>query len=77
MHDEVLAAVARNARWRGDECLNLLALEAPMSPTVRNLLAAEVGQRRRPERRAGGSPLSAPGRRLPDRPEPERCAPRG
>jgi glycine hydroxymethyltransferase len=45
MQGEVVAAVARNARWRGDECLNLLAPEAPMSPTVRALLSAEVGQR--------------------------------
>jgi glycine hydroxymethyltransferase len=45
MQQEVLAAVARNARWRGEECLNLLAPEAPMSPVVRELLASEVGQR--------------------------------
>jgi glycine hydroxymethyltransferase len=45
MQQEVVAAVARNARWRGDECLNLLAPEAPMSPVVRQLLSAEVGQR--------------------------------
>jgi glycine hydroxymethyltransferase len=37
--------VERNARWHGDECVNLLAPEAPMSPTVRHLLSAEVGQR--------------------------------
>lgn len=43
--DEVVAAVQRNATWRGAECLNLLAPEAPMSPTVRGLLSAEVGQR--------------------------------
>ncbi|MFN8590572.1 MAG: serine hydroxymethyltransferase [Thermomicrobiales bacterium] len=45
MQQEVVAAVTRNAHWRGEECLNLLAPEAPMSPTVRTLLAAEVGQR--------------------------------
>jgi glycine hydroxymethyltransferase len=45
MQDEVVAAVKRNARWRGDECVNLLAPEAPMNPTVRHLLSAEVGQR--------------------------------
>ncbi len=45
MMREVVAAVERNARWRGEECLNLLAPEAPMSPTVRALLSAEVGQR--------------------------------
>ena len=43
--DELVGAVVRNATWRGAECLNLLAPEAPMSPTVRALLAAEVGQR--------------------------------
>ena len=25
MQQEVLAAVARNAQWRGEECINLLA----------------------------------------------------
>ena len=45
MQQAVIAAVNRNAAWRGEECLNLLAPEAPMSPTVRRLLAAEVGQR--------------------------------
>src|SRR3989440_11182457 len=45
MQREVLAAVERNERWRGRECLNLLAPEALMSPTVRALLSAEVGQR--------------------------------
>lgn len=41
----VEAAVARNARWRGQECINLLAPEAPTSPGVRALLAAEIGTR--------------------------------
>src|SRR4051794_29324558 len=45
MQQEVLAAVARNAQWRGNECINLLAPEALMSPTVRALLSSEVGQR--------------------------------
>lgn len=45
MQQAVVDAVARNAQWRGDECLNLLAPEAPMSPIVRQLLSAEVGQR--------------------------------
>jgi glycine hydroxymethyltransferase len=45
VQEEVLNAVKRNAIWRGEECLNLLAPEAPMSPTVRSLLSAEVGQR--------------------------------
>ena len=45
MQREVLAAVARNEQWRGNECINLLAPEALMSPTVRRLLSAEVGQR--------------------------------
>jgi glycine hydroxymethyltransferase len=38
-------AVARNARWRGEQCINLLAPEAPTSPGVRALLAAEIGTR--------------------------------
>ncbi len=45
MQDAVLAAVARNEEWRGKRCLNLLAPEAPTSPTVRALLSAEVGTR--------------------------------
>lgn len=43
--DEVLNAVRRNEIWRGQECLNLLAPEAPTSPIVRKLLASEVGTR--------------------------------
>jgi glycine hydroxymethyltransferase len=45
MAEAVMAAVERNAVWRGQHCLNLLAPEAPTSPTVRALLAAEVGTR--------------------------------
>lgn len=43
--EAVLAAVARNEEWRGRQCINLLAPEAPTSPTVRALLSAEVGIR--------------------------------
>ena len=42
---EVAAAVERNAQWRGRECVNLLAPEAPTSPGVRALLASEIGTR--------------------------------
>jgi len=45
MAAEVIAAVKRNEQWRGRECINLLAPEAPTSPTVRALLASEVGTR--------------------------------
>ena len=45
MAREVVAAVQRNADWRGRRCLNLLAPEAPTSPTVRGLLSAEIGTR--------------------------------
>ena len=45
MAEAVLAAVARNEEWRGKQCINLLAPEAPTSPTVRALLSAEVGTR--------------------------------
>lgn len=45
MQDAVLAAVRRNEQWRGEQCINLLAPEAPTSPAVRALLAAEVGTR--------------------------------
>ncbi len=45
MAQEVVAAVERNAAWRGRQCLNLLAPEAPTSPTVRALLASEIGTR--------------------------------
>src|SRR5690625_5368344 len=43
--DEVIRAVDRNELWRGRECLNLLAPEAPTSPIVRKLLSSEVGIR--------------------------------
>ncbi len=42
---EIVAAVDRNARWRGEQCINLLAPEAPTSPGVRRLLSAEIGTR--------------------------------
>ncbi len=45
MQEAVLAAVARNEQWRGQQCINLLAPEAPTSPTVRALLSSEVGIR--------------------------------
>src|SRR5581483_4007919 len=45
MAQAVVAAVQRNEEWRGKQCLNLLAPEAPTSPTVRALLASEVGTR--------------------------------
>jgi glycine hydroxymethyltransferase len=45
MQQAVLDAVGRNARWRGAECINLLAPEALVSPTVQRLLSSEVGQR--------------------------------
>lgn len=45
MQEAVLAAVQRNEDWRGKQCVNLLAPEAPTSPTVRALLSSEVGTR--------------------------------
>ncbi|WP_230411064.1 serine hydroxymethyltransferase [Collimonas humicola] len=45
MAQEVSAAVKRNEIWRGQQCLNLLAPEAPTSPTVRSLLSSEIGTR--------------------------------
>src|SRR5437764_14994950 len=45
MQEAVLAAVVRNEEWRGQQCINLLAPEAPTSPTVRALLSSEVGIR--------------------------------
>ena len=45
MGQAVLAAVKRNETWRGEQCINLLAPEAPTSPTVRALLASEIGTR--------------------------------
>lgn len=41
----VIDAVNRNEEWRGKRCINLLAPEAPTSPTVRALLASEIGTR--------------------------------
>jgi glycine hydroxymethyltransferase len=45
MGEEVKDAVARNDVWRGSQCINLLAPEAPTSPSVRALLGAEIGTR--------------------------------
>jgi glycine hydroxymethyltransferase len=45
MGEKVKEAVSRNAEWRGESCINLLAPEAPTSPGVRALLAAEIGTR--------------------------------
>lgn len=45
MQDAVIAAVRRNEHWRGEQCINLLAPEAPTSPAVRALLSSEVGTR--------------------------------
>lgn len=45
MQEAILSAVARNEDWRGRRCINLLAPEAPTSPTVRALLSSEVGIR--------------------------------
>ena len=45
MANAVVEAVQRNEDWRGRRCLNLLAPEAPTSPTVRRLLASEIGTR--------------------------------
>ncbi len=45
MQETILQAVARNEEWRGRQCINLLAPEAPTTPTVRALLSAEVGIR--------------------------------
>jgi glycine hydroxymethyltransferase len=43
--EAVVDAVKRNKEWRGKRCINLLAPEAPTSPTVRALLASEIGTR--------------------------------
>ena len=43
--EAVIAAVKRNEAWRGERCINLLAPEAPTSPTVRALLSSEIGTR--------------------------------
>lgn len=45
MAEAVTAAVKRNEEWRGKRCINLLAPEAPTSPTARALLSAEIGIR--------------------------------
>jgi glycine hydroxymethyltransferase len=42
---EVISAVKRNQKWRGERCINLLAPEAPTSPMVRALLSSEIGTR--------------------------------
>lgn len=45
MQQAVLDAVKRNEVWRGEQCINLLAPEAPTSPAVRTLLSSEIGTR--------------------------------
>src|SRR5512143_381263 len=45
MQQAVLDAVKRNEVWRGEQCINLLAPEAPTSPIVRALLSSEIGTR--------------------------------
>ncbi len=45
MGDAITKAVRRNAEWRGIQCINLLAPEAPTSLGVRALLSAEIGTR--------------------------------
>jgi glycine hydroxymethyltransferase len=41
----VIRAVQKNEEWRGQQCINLLAPEAPTSPMVRALLSSEIGTR--------------------------------
>ena len=41
----VVDAVRKNEEWRGQQCINLLAPEAPTSPMVRALLSSEIGTR--------------------------------
>jgi glycine hydroxymethyltransferase len=43
--DLVRAAVDRNAQWRGQQCVNLVAAESPTSLAARALLASELGTR--------------------------------
>jgi glycine hydroxymethyltransferase len=45
MQQTILKAVAGNEEWRGKQCINLLAPEAPTTATVRSLLSSEVGIR--------------------------------
>lgn len=45
MADLVKDAVDRNDLWRGQQCINLVAAEAPSSPAARSLLACEIGIR--------------------------------
>jgi glycine hydroxymethyltransferase len=37
MQQAVLSAVQRNETWRGRQCINLLAPEAPTSPEIARL----------------------------------------
>src|SRR5260370_12926399 len=45
MGEAVKAAVERNARWRGEQCINVLATEARASAAVSALLSSEIGTR--------------------------------
>jgi glycine hydroxymethyltransferase len=45
VEEEGFQTVSNNEDWRGKECVNLLAPEAPTTLTVRSLLSSEVGIR--------------------------------
>jgi glycine hydroxymethyltransferase len=45
MAKTVSNVVNDNRKWRGENCINLLAPEAPTSPGVRALLSSEIGTR--------------------------------
>jgi len=45
MLDEIVSLLDRHEQWRGQESINLIPSENIMSPTVRSLLASDLGQR--------------------------------
>ena len=53
----VIEAVRKNDEWRGQQCINLLAPEAPTSPMVRRLLSSEIGTRAAEGNIGPGQPL--------------------
>ena len=41
----ILEPIKKNNLWRGQECLNMVAADAPTTPIVRSLLSSEIGCR--------------------------------
>ena len=45
MIDEIISLLEKHEQWRGQNSLNLIPSENVMSPTVRQILSSDFGQR--------------------------------